>query len=248
MKLKYKKQKFTLLELLIAVLILVIISTIIAGVFQETLKSYKKGMSYTEISEGLAGSFMVMKSDLNRMLPLGEKKTVLFKEKSFSFIAINETEKAKSYLELIRYKIDYDEKTLYRAVVEYPANSESLDVKDIAFLDGVQDMKFSYIFPKSDDKQNGQKKDATTKSGNGTGQTVTNKENPQKINNKKKDKIKRPAVIKMSGYLVNGKIEEKFTTAFFVSSMKGVKSSGTGTDSDKSSDSSNVKNTQPQQK
>jgi prepilin-type N-terminal cleavage/methylation domain-containing protein len=91
----YQKQHFTLLELLIAVLILAVVSSVIVGVFQETLKHYTKGMIYAEISESLAGGFMVIESDLNRMLPLGDKETIFFKENSFSFIAINKTEQNK---------------------------------------------------------------------------------------------------------------------------------------------------------
>jgi hypothetical protein len=221
----YKRRNFTLLELLIAVLILVIISSVIVGVFQTTLKSYKKGMSYTEISESLSGCFMVMESDLSRILPLGEKKDVFFKKKSLSFIAINETEEKKSYLELINYKIDVDEKILYRTVAKYPADKQNTDGKDIAFMDGVRDMTFSYEFAKSKDKDD-KKKDAKNDSDSLSGVSAANGGGLGEKDDKKKDGTKSPTVVTLTGSIKNGEIEENFTTAFFVSSMKAVKSDG----------------------
>ena len=233
----YKMRDFTLLELLIAVLILVIISSVIVGVFQTTLKSYKKGMSYTEISESLAGCFMVMESDLSRLLPLGEKKNVYFKNKRLSFVAINKTEDKKSYLELIQYRIDAVEKILYRAVIRYPADKQNVDGKEIVFLDGVQNMKFSYESAKSDNKKDSKKNDSND-SNNISQMFGSNGDDLATADDNKSDSTKPPAVITISGSIKNEEIEESFTTAFFVTSMEAVKNSGTASDgAEKSSDS-----------
>jgi len=241
-------KNFTLLELLIAVLILVIISSIIVGVFQTTLKNYKKGMSYNEISESLSGSFMVMESDLNRMLPLGDKKTTFFKKDSFSFIAINQNEKKKSYLELIRYKFEQDRKKLYRAVVKYPDEKKDIDTKNITFFDGLQELKFSYTFSKSKDKKDDKKKSESNSNNNfrdseSDEEKSNNTESKIKTDKDKKDETKRPTAVRMSGRAKNKIIEEDFTTAFFVTSIEAVKSdTGTETDTDdkKNSDSGNI--------
>ena len=249
----HSKSKFTLLELLIAVLILVIISSVIVGVFRDTLLNYKKGMSYSEISQGLAGSFMVMGSDLSRMLPLGDIKTAYFKKESFSFIAISETKEKKSFLELIRYKFEKDKKSLYRAVVKYPSDIQNIDEKDIAFLEGVEELMFSYTHSKSKKKDN-KSKNNDSGHDNKFEKTVTNenslnkKDNKGNKGNKGNKKKEKPILITMSGSLKNGKIEESFITALFVTSMKGVSgSSGTSTDTEKkSSDNNSIEKNQQQ--
>ena len=40
-----------------------------------------------------------MQTDLSRMIPLGDKKTVYFKKNEFSFVSLNRAENNKSYLE-----------------------------------------------------------------------------------------------------------------------------------------------------
>ena len=234
-----KKQNFTLLELLIAVLILVIVSTVIVGVFRETLKNYKKGMSYSEISDSLAGSFMVMESDLSRILPLSDKENVYFKGKSFSFIAIKESEDKKSSLMLIRYKVDEQKKKLYRAAVEYPDDTQDIDGKDIAFLDGVLSMDFSYTHQKDKDKKDDKKKSISKSADAGKADQAKTKN--------EKNKKKSPEVINVNGRIKNGNIEQDFSTAFFVTTMKASKiDAGSGTDTEKKTNDTDKNNQQKQ--
>ena len=221
-----KQQRFTLLELLIAVLILVIISTVIVGVFRETLRNYKKGMSYSEISDSLAGSFIVMESDLSKMLPLGDKETVYFNEKSFSFVALEESTKKKSSLTLIRYKVDEKMKVLYRSEVKYPSEKQNIDEKNIAFLDGVLTMDFSYTYQKPKDKKDDKKKNTSKLA-------KTKKDDNTKLE-EKEIKKESPKVIIVNGRVKNGEIVEDFSTAFFVTRMEtGKPEIGTGTDTGK---------------
>jgi type II secretory pathway component PulJ len=208
----YKKQHFTLLELLIAVLILVIVSTVVLGVFRQTLMNYKKGMVYSEISESLAGVCMVMQSDLNGMLPLGDRK---------------------SYLEQIRYKIDND--TLKRAVAKFPDEKRNIDNKGIAILDGINEMGFRYIFPKSDDKKKKKGEDKDKKQIITVGDKYVESSDAAEGSSEAKDKqkkktIKRPLVVEIKGSLEKGNIEKNFVTSFFTAYQKDL---STSTDTDK---------------
>ena len=257
----FKKHCFTLIELLIAVLILVIVSAVVLGVFRQTLKNYKKGMAYSEISAALGGSFMIMESDLTRMVPLGDKETVYFKKNEFSFVAVSHTVEGKSYLEQVRYRIGYDN-TLKRAVVKFPGERRDIDSREVVLLSDIDEMYFRYIFPKKDDdKKQGSDKTKSSDKGKETSSTtkkskyVSSSEDTKddagkssetakgSSNDKDKKKtIKRPIVVGMKGCLKQGNIEQYFMTSFSAAYQKDL---GTSTDTDTKSNSQDSSQSNP---
>ena len=60
MNIFYRKNKFTFLELMIAVIIFLIVSVVITAVYRTTLNAYKRGTEYSDISQSLSGTFLVM--------------------------------------------------------------------------------------------------------------------------------------------------------------------------------------------
>ncbi len=252
-------KRFTLLELLIAVVILVIVSAVVVSIFQETLRSYKKGIAYSDISDNLSGCFMVMESDLSDLLPIEDKKNVFFKKEAFSFIALKETDKKKSFLQLIRYSYNEDEKKLYRAIVMYPADKQNLDGKDIAFCAGLESLNFNYSYTASDKQKKKSKDkddDSEMQDSSGLFDNDSNNESESgsastssvlgKSENSKSSK-KYPSVISIAGRIKNEDVEQNFSTALFVKSMEAVKSTGTSTDSGKK-DTSDSKDNQTNDK
>jgi len=232
---KVLRNNFTLLEMLIAVIILVIVSSVVVGVFRNTLENYKKGMSYSEITEGISGVYMIMRNDLSRMRPIGDKKNVFFKADEFSFVCIAETESKKSYLELICYKFDHD--TLMRGSVNYPEEIDKMSQDMFPFLKGVKEMNFSYVFEKKERKK---KKNDKKSSSSHNNSDETKKENKIKntAENDKKNKVKLPLIVNLTATLENKKIEEHFSTALCATFINTVPGTGTGSDSDKKDDAS----------
>jgi len=239
---KVLRNNFTLLEMLIAVIILVIVSSVVVGVFRNTLENYKKGMSYSEITEGISGVYMIMKNDLSRMRPIGDKKSVFFKVDELSFVCISETKDKKSFLELIRYKFDHD--TLTRGSVKYPEDIDKISQDMFPFLNGVKDFNFSYIFEKEESKKKETDKQKSSADTNNNSNETT-KENKIKntAENDKKKKVKLPKIVNLTATIENKKIEEHFSTALYATFINSSPGTGIGSDSDKkddkSSDSSN---------
>ena len=246
-------KRFTLLELLIAVVILVIVSAVVVSIFQETLRSYKKGIAYSDISDSLSGSIMVMESDLSKLLPIKDKDNVYFKKKAFSFISLKETDKKKSFLQLIRYRYDSNEKKLYRAIVKYPADKQNIDGKDIAFCTGLESLSFNYSYAASGKDKETNKKDSGTGMSGSSGlfddeNTIDNEADVANLSSSSdkskndKSKEKSPSVINITGRIKSDEVEQSFSTALFVKSMEAVKSTGTSTDSEKKDNSNSQTN------
>jgi prepilin-type N-terminal cleavage/methylation domain-containing protein len=80
---------FTLLEVLIAVTLLSLITSMVYANFSVGLRSYKKGMARGDLFQGARGGMRLMEADLARMIP-GKGGDTMFSSSSVAFNALQE--------------------------------------------------------------------------------------------------------------------------------------------------------------
>jgi Tfp pilus assembly protein PilE len=240
-----KKKLFTLLELLIAVIIFMLVSVIVATVYNATIKAYKKGTEHIELSQSLSGTFMVMESDLQNVATINDKEMVFFKPEEFSFIATgegNSQDKDYTYLQVIKYTIDEHMNMLFKSTARYPDDINHIDDEPVLFLENLDDAKFEYIYKKQEsdtEKSGDEKEDDNSKSENQKENDNSKVSTDDKEDSGKVKDIKIPFGIKVSGeiYSKNRKLGEYFQTTVMVPFFVIQKS--TDSDSGKKDDKDN---------
>ena len=244
---------FTLLELLIAVMIFLIVSVIVATVFRTTIHSYRKGTEHTELTQSLSGTFMLMESDLSNLVAINDEEYVYFKPEEFSFIATgegNSFDKDYTYLQVIKYSIDETMNMLFKYSARYPDDVDHLDDEPVLFLENLDETKFEYMYKKEKKKEDEDDADADSdKDKDKESIDASEQDDNSEISDKddsdsaKEKDIKIPIGIKASGkiYSKNRKIGEYFQTTVMVPYFVIQKStdSDSGKDDDKDSKDKN---------
>ncbi|MCF7791058.1 MAG: type II secretion system GspH family protein [Victivallales bacterium] len=200
-----KKKSFTFLELLIAVIIFLIVTVVITAVYRVVINSYKKGTEYSDLSQTLSGTFLVMKHDLLKLVRINDKDSVHFKKDKFSFIAEVKNQHDKTILQEIQYSIENNK--LLRRFTEYPDSNLNTG-EPVLFLDNITETTFNYMYKKKKRKKKKNSSDLLND---------YKKNDNKKTNISKDDKsdsnIKIPSYITISGRIKEGELEKDFKTA-----------------------------------
>lgn len=233
-----RKKFFTILELIIAIIILLIITGLLAMTFRVAMKNYNKGMIYSEITHNLTGGFILIKTDIRKIVPIADTENVFFKPQECSFITLAQDDNKQSCLDLVKYKISYDD--ILRANAQYPDDIRDIDNNFVVILKGLQNPQFEYLYEKTNKKKqknaSGNTIDLTKIDLVDTDSSADSSDSMVNIN--------FPIAIKLDNTIEVDKITKDFSMLFVVPKFVIEKhmSSDTGTDTDIISPQTNKNN------
>ena len=213
----HRNKKFTLLELLIAVIIFLLVSVTVTAVYRTALKSYKRGIIYSDISQSISGTILAVDNDLSSIVRINDKESVFFEDDKFSFISVKKDKQGFSYLQQIKYSISDDK--LIRNSVKYPDDVINIDLEPVLFLDDIDGLSFQYDYPKKDDAtdENGDSDDKIDKNKNQDKDVASDKSKVDSDDDSDTiADIKVPCSIKISGTMKESGVERSFDTTLTV--------------------------------
>ena len=138
-----KYARFTLIEVLIAMIIMTMVAALLIGAFHTGLMSYRKTNDYEMLTTSLQGALLFLRSDIKRYVPIHDD-AVCFTDTTMAFYTFSKD--PQSHLELVTYK--YTGRQLSRSTVSFQGRSigdPGATPVSFSVLNGVEKWKFSFL-------------------------------------------------------------------------------------------------------
>ena len=135
------RQRFTLLEVLVAVTVLAVLMPAVFMTFSAGLASYRRCRDYGDLLQDVRGALMLLEHDLERAVPVGLSGNT-YTANTFSFVVQSQVEKRQSEI-----TYSFAGGVLTREVRPLSEGGESFTPAQL--LSGVQSLIFEYQLNKN---------------------------------------------------------------------------------------------------
>lgn len=145
-----KKNGFTLIETLMALLIFSIIAVSIHSVFRTGIQAWREGTIWAVENQAARNFFFQLSQDLRNSLCYGEKYPWQADAHSMTFMTLqnNVSTEAPSGKRLVRVRYHYDESSqnLFRTVAGQKEGFNPKNKEPEVLMEGIENLRFFYVY------------------------------------------------------------------------------------------------------